>query len=172
MTSAFEAYPLSVVPAGNYMIVELVGGRGFLRRLSYMGLHPDVEVSVTAASQNGPVRVAVGGTQFGLGRGMASRILVVSRGGADESQKGTGGRPFRRVVTLKDYREGQRGRILDIKGEGKFKKRLLDMGFTKGAEVYVEKYAPLRDPVEFIIKGYHVGLRREEAQRILMTDPY
>ncbi len=74
-------------------------------------------------------------------------------------------------VTLKDYMQGQKGRILAILGEGKFKKRIVEMGFIKGAEVYVEKYAPLRDPIEFIIKGYHVSLRRDEAEKILMSAP-
>jgi Fe2+ transport system protein FeoA len=73
--------------------------------------------------------------------------------------------------TLRDYREGQRGTIVDIRGEGRFKKRILEMGFIKGAEVYVEKYAPLRDPVEFIVKGYHVSLRRDEAEKIIMSEP-
>ena len=76
-----------------------------------------------------------------------------------------------KVWTLRDYREGDRGRILDIKGKGKFRTRLLEMGFTKGEEVYVEKYAPLRDPIEFIVKGYHVSLRRDEAENIIMTEP-
>ena len=74
--------------------------------------------------------------------------------------------------TLRDYREGQRGKIIGIKGEGKFKTRIVEMGFVKGAEVYVEKYAPLRDPVEFIVKGYHVSLRRDEAEMIIMSEPF
>ena len=73
--------------------------------------------------------------------------------------------------TLKDYMQGQKGRIIAILGEGKFKKRIVEMGFIKGAEVYVEKYAPLRDPIEFIIKGYHVSLRGDEAEKILMSAP-
>ena len=77
----------------------------------------------------------------------------------------------RNVYTLKNYREGEKGKILDIKGKGKFRTRLLEMGFVKGEEVYVEKYAPLRDPIEFIVKGYHVSLRREEAEKIIMTKP-
>ncbi len=76
-----------------------------------------------------------------------------------------------KVYTLRDYREGDRGRIVDVKGKGKFKTRILEMGFVKGEEVYVEKYAPLRDPIEFIVKGYHVSLRREEAENIIMTPP-
>ena len=73
--------------------------------------------------------------------------------------------------TLRDYREGNRGKIIEIKGKGRFITRILEMGFTKGEEVYVEKYAPLRDPIEFVIKGYHVSLRRNEAEHIIMTEP-
>jgi Fe2+ transport system protein FeoA len=85
-------------------------------------------------------------------------------------EKSTGGECIR-PCSLRDYRAGQHGKIIDIKGEGRFKKRILEMGFVKGAEVYVEKYAPLRDPIEFIIKGYHVSLRRDEAENIIMTEP-
>jgi Fe2+ transport system protein FeoA len=76
-----------------------------------------------------------------------------------------------RQYTLRDYTQGQKGRILAILGEGKFKKRIVEMGFIKGTQVYVEKYAPLRDPIEFIIKGYHVSLRRDEAGKIVMSEP-
>ena len=77
----------------------------------------------------------------------------------------------KKYYTLRDYREGDKGRIIEIKGKGKFRTRILEMGFTKGEEVYVEKYAPLRDPIEFIVKGYHVSLRRDEAENIIMTKP-
>ena len=75
------------------------------------------------------------------------------------------------LLTLSDYKEGQRGRILEVRGEGRFRKRLLEMGFVRGTEVYVEKYAPLLDPVEFVVKGYHVSLRRQEAAKIVMSEP-
>jgi len=132
MTFTSGAFPLSEVPEGKYRIIEINGGRGFVRRLYYMGLHPNVEISVTACPMGGAVIISLGGTQFGLGRGMASRVLVARSDDRGEAQVAP---PFRRLFTLEDYREGQRGRIIGIKGEGKFKKRLLDMGFTRGAEV-------------------------------------
>jgi len=48
---------------------------------------------------------------------------------------------------------------------------MMEMGFIKGTEVEVIKYAPLRDPMEFVIKGYHVSLRRDQAADILMNQP-
>jgi len=76
------------------------------------------------------------------------------------------------AYTLRDYRKGDRGKIIEVQGKGKFRTRILEMGFTKGEEIYVEKYAPLRDPIEFILRGYHVSLRRDEAENILMTEPH
>ena len=70
--------------------------------------------------------------------------------------------------TLRDLREGDRADIKAIRGEGAFKRRLLEMGFMPGTTVLIKKYAPLRDPIELVIKGYHVSLRRQEAQQILV----
>ncbi len=72
------------------------------------------------------------------------------------------------MIPLSQFREGERGVIIKIQGSGAFRKRLQEMGFIKGTEVFVEKYAPLRDPVELILKGYHVSLRVEEAAQVLL----
>ena len=63
---------------------------------------------------------------------------------------------------------GEAGRVLDVIGEGAFRRRLLDMGFVKGARVRVIKRAPLRNPTEYCIGGTHVTLRRQEAMRIIV----
>ena len=72
------------------------------------------------------------------------------------------------MIPLSEFREGERGVITRLNGSGTFRKRLQEMGFIKGSEVFVEKYAPLRDPIELVIKGYHVSLRVEEASQIMM----
>jgi len=72
------------------------------------------------------------------------------------------------VIPLSAFKQGERGLIIKVQGSGAFRKRLQEMGFIKGTEVFVEKYAPLRDPVELVVKGYHVLLRVEEAAQILM----
>jgi len=69
-------------------------------------------------------------------------------------------------MTLDDLKTGQKGTVIKINATGPFKKRLLEMGFVSGAEVEVIKYAPLKDPVEYLVKGYHVSLRHEEASTI------
>jgi Fe2+ transport system protein FeoA len=74
------------------------------------------------------------------------------------------------VKKLDDLRTGDRGIIERITGTGKFRQRLMEMGFVPGAEIVVEKYAPLKDPIEYILKGYHVSLRHTEAEKIIVRE--
>ena len=71
-------------------------------------------------------------------------------------------------MLLSEMKEGQKGIISRIKGNGAIRRRMLEMGILKGAEIYVEKYAPLKDPIELVIKGYHISLRVEEASQIIV----
>ncbi len=73
------------------------------------------------------------------------------------------------AVTLKSIKPGERASIVKISGGGSIRRRLLDMGATAGTEVRVERVAPLGDPIEIKIKGYHLTLRKEEARRISVT---
>jgi Fe2+ transport system protein FeoA len=77
-------------------------------------------------------------------------------------------KPKSSSISLRDLKEGDRAAIKAIRGEGTFKRRLLEMGFMPGTTVLIKKYAPLRDPIEMVIKGYHVSLRRKEAQEVLV----
>jgi Fe2+ transport system protein FeoA len=73
-------------------------------------------------------------------------------------------------VNLSVLKEGQAATVLRVGGDGPFRRRLLEMGFLRGTEIYVEKYAPLKDPIELILKGYHVSLRVDEAAYIEVKD--
>ena len=55
-------------------------------------------------------------------------------------------------------------------GHGAFRRRILEMGIVRGTDVYVEKYAPLKDPLELLVKGYHISLRVEEATLITVEN--
>ena len=63
-------------------------------------------------------------------------------------------------------REGQQATIVRIGGNGALRRRILEMGMIKGAEIRVEKYAPLKDPIEIVVKGAHLSLLVEEAAQI------
>ena len=69
-------------------------------------------------------------------------------------------------MLLNEMKEGQTGIIVHIGGTGALRRRVLEMGLTRESKIYVEKYAPLKDPIELIIKGYHISLRVEEAANI------
>ncbi len=75
------------------------------------------------------------------------------------------------VMTLSNYKPGQKGRVVQVCGNPDFRRRMMEMGFVKGTEVSVVKYAPLNDPMELVLMGYHVSIRRGEAADILMNVP-
>ena len=68
--------------------------------------------------------------------------------------------------TLKDVKVGSTVRVVKLNGEGPVKRRIMDMGITKGVEVYVRKVAPLGDPVEVSVRGYELSLRKSDADLI------
>ncbi len=63
-------------------------------------------------------------------------------------------------------KEGQSATIVHVGGNGILRRRILEMGILKGTRIYIEKYAPLKDPLELIVKGYHVSLRVKEAAEV------
>ncbi len=70
------------------------------------------------------------------------------------------------MSTLKEARVGSTVRVVKLNGEGPVKRRIMDMGITKGVEVYVRKVAPLGDPVEVSVRGYELSLRKADAEMI------
>jgi ferrous iron transport protein A len=70
------------------------------------------------------------------------------------------------MQTLKETKPGETVRVLKIGGGGPVKRRIMEMGITKGIEVYVRKVAPLGDPVEVTVRGYELSLRKADAELI------
>ena len=70
------------------------------------------------------------------------------------------------MPTLDTLAEGERARIADVTGEDAIAMRLMEMGLTEGEEIEVLGFAPLGDPIEFLIRGYRVSLRKSEARRV------
>ena len=70
------------------------------------------------------------------------------------------------MKTLKDVSIGQTVKVKKLTGEGPVKRRIMDMGITKGVEIYVRKVAPLGDPVEVTVRGYELSLRKADAEII------
>ena len=70
------------------------------------------------------------------------------------------------MKTLREAKIGETVKVVKLHGEGAFKRRIMDMGITKGTEVYVRKVAPLGDPVEVTVRGYELSLRKADAEMI------
>ena len=68
--------------------------------------------------------------------------------------------------TLKDAKVGETVKVVRLNGAGPLKRRIMDMGITKGVEVYVRKVAPLGDPLETTVRGYELSIRRADAEMI------
>ena len=70
------------------------------------------------------------------------------------------------MQTLRDVKIGETAKVKKLHGEGAVKRRIMDMGITKGVEVYVRKVAPLGDPVELTVRNYELSLRKEDAAMV------
>ena len=70
------------------------------------------------------------------------------------------------MKTLRDDKVGETVKVVKLHGEGAVKRRIMDMGITKGTEVHIRKVAPLGDPVEINVRGYELSLRKADAEMI------
>ena len=74
------------------------------------------------------------------------------------------------MATLKDVKVGESAVVSKLAGTGALKRRIMDMGLTKGTGVYVRKVAPLGDPIEITVRGYELSIRKDEAALVEVTD--
>lgn len=70
------------------------------------------------------------------------------------------------MKTLQEVKSGETVTVVKLNGEGAVKRRIMDMGITKGCSVYIRKVAPLGDPVEVTVRGYELSVRKEDAQMV------
>lgn len=70
------------------------------------------------------------------------------------------------MKTLRDVKVGESVEVVKLHGEGAIKRRIMDMGITKGAQIILTKVAPLGDPIEMTVRNYHLSLRKSDAEKI------
>lgn len=70
------------------------------------------------------------------------------------------------MKTLREAKVGETAKVVKLHGEGAIKRRIMDMGITKGVEIHIRKVAPLGDPVEVNVRGYELSIRKSDAQMI------
>ncbi len=71
-------------------------------------------------------------------------------------------------MVLKDVKVGQTVKVVKLTGEGPVRRRIMDMGITKGVEIYVRKVAPLGDPMELTVRGYELSIRKADAEMVVV----
>jgi ferrous iron transport protein A len=98
-----------------------------------------------------------------------SGVALSSTAGDAGAARVARGEPAREAATLESLPYGVPARVVSVGGEGALARRLMEMGVVPGAPVCVIKSAPLGDPIEVRVRGYHLALRRSEAQVILVT---
>ena len=74
------------------------------------------------------------------------------------------------MKTLNQVKVGETVKVTKIAGEGPIKRRIMDMGITKGSEIFIRKVAPLGDPVEITVRGYELSVRKNDAQCVLVKE--
>lgn len=74
------------------------------------------------------------------------------------------------TMTLGDAAVGSTVIVVKIDGDGAYKRRIMDMGITKGSEIFIRKVAPLGDPVEITVRGYELSVRKNDAQCVLVKE--
>ena len=172
MAARNKMIPLIKARPGEKLIIkELEAGKNMQMRISSMGLKMGDSIEIVSNGFGGQMVVAAGENRLVIGSGMAEKIWVRP---LDKFRIQEFDTPCRKKsdlsagMALSCMKAGQEGVIARVSGESVLRRRLLEMGINRGTKVYVEKYAPLKDPLELVVKGYHISLRVEEASHILV----
>jgi ferrous iron transport protein A len=142
--------------------VSLVGfqGKDGMNRLLGMGLNPGAQLQVISSQPSGSVLVAIQDNRIALGAGMAANILVKDEVVETENRIHLGEMPIGTVGRVLGYENILRG----------YKGKLLSMGLTPGTEFKVIRVAPLGDPIEISVRGFHLSLRKQEADALVVAE--
>ena len=136
--------PLTMVKTGETNVIRKVGGKEETRRfLENLGFVVGSEV-VVVSEISGNLIVNIKDSRVAIGKDMANKIRVGQ----------------------KDVPCGETVKVVKLVGTGPVKRRIMDMGITKGVDVYVRKVAPLGDPIEVTVRGYELSVRKADAEMI------
>jgi len=164
-TNGESAFPLARTTVGDRLWIFGHSGKGGMGRLLGMGLAPGTAVEVISATGTGSVIVAFGDNRIGLGADMAEKILVTKTKMEAKPMTEKGG------MHLRDIAVGGKGRVVGYeKAARAYKGKLLAMGLTPKTEFTVVRHAPMGDPVEIEVRGFHLSLRKQEADALCVEE--
>lgn len=139
-----------------YMIDE-IQAEGFAKKhLNNLGLVPGGKVLLLNFSADNGI-VLLRNSRIAINVSVLKQITIVEKNTEEENW-----------VSLDQLSVGEKARVVGIHGQGAVKRRLMDMGLTKGVDLLVRKMAPLGDPIEINLRGYELTLRKNEAELVLV----
>ncbi|KRL98096.1 FeoA family protein [Liquorilactobacillus satsumensis] len=146
---------------GKYIVTDILGNPRFVRRLNEIGMVVGVNLTVISTSQgeSGMV-IYLRGQRLALNHSVAALIVVRQ---LDEA----GTQDYK---ALSAVAVGAEAIVAKVVGDKRIRKRLLDMGLTKNTVVKINQTAPLGDPLELLLRGYKLSLRKQEADYVLVTE--
>ncbi|MCI0130910.1 MULTISPECIES: ferrous iron transport protein A [unclassified Vagococcus] len=143
-----------------YQFVAFNGQESHGKHLKNLGLLPGTEMVLLSNKKNQPFIVLFKGTKIGIDDTIAEFIQV-----SEDIEKNS-----TNLKTLDEIGIGKHAQVIDFTASGALKRRLMDMGLTKGVLIQVKQYAPLGDPIEMTVRGYELSLRKQEASLILVKE--
>lgn len=141
-----------------YQFQEFEGDKSFERHLRNLGLVVGVNLYVVSKEIGQPLIIVFGATRIGLDEEIAKGIFVAK---STETRQ-------EKLQVMTELAIGEVAKVNKILGSGPLKRRLMDMGLTRGTKVEIKKYAPLGDPIEIQVRNYELTLRKKEAELILV----
>lgn len=155
--------PLTLADIGEKNIIKHIGGSPEVKKhLENLGFVVGGEATLIT-SMAGNVIVNVKETRVAVSREMAQKnhgLIFLFRIIFNMAEGGIA------METLRNAKVGQTVKVVKLHGEGAVKRRLMDMGLTRGTEVYIRKVAPLGDPVEVTVRNYELSIRKADAEMI------
>ncbi|MFD1124770.1 ferrous iron transport protein A [Lentilactobacillus raoultii] len=146
---------------GEYIIMNVLGDRAIVRRLSEMGMISGKKVTVISLSTDSSgMMIYFQGQRLAISLDIAERIVV-------RDVKEQAGDKLR---SLSDLKIGKTGIVRKMVGDRALRRRLLDMGLTNNTVIKVNQIAPLGDPIELMVRGYKLSLRKRDASCVLIEE--
>lgn len=147
---------LSKTENTNYCVKEIRLDEGTTRHLNELGIVKGSKIVLTKLAKDNGI-VLSQNARLAMSQQILAGIMVEEEVEATESW-----------LSLDMLRTGEKAKVVRIYGSGAIKRRLMDMGLTRGTELLVRKLAPLGDPVEICLRGYELSLRKNEAAQVLV----
>ncbi|MDR3190598.1 MAG: ferrous iron transport protein A [Lactobacillaceae bacterium] len=144
-------------PNKVYVITELRVDSNIMKHLQDLGMLPGTKVALLSLAKDNGI-VLMHNHRLALDVNVLNKIRVSEIDNNEATW-----------YPLSDLPVGELAMVVDLHGEGAIKRRLMDMGITKGTRVLMRKVAPLGDPVEIHLRGYELTLRKEEAQDVIIS---